>query len=62
LRIWSFIQQKGGVGKTTLCLNLAVAAEVKGEKVLVVDLDPQGSAGNFASPYAHDHCLSSRGP
>jgi chromosome partitioning protein len=44
LRIWSFIQQKGGVGKTTLCLNLAVAAEAKGERVLVVDLDPQGSA------------------
>jgi chromosome partitioning protein len=44
LRIWSFIQQKGGVGKTTLCLNLAVGAEAKGERVLVVDLDQQGSA------------------
>ena len=44
MRILSFIQQKGGAGKTTLCLNLSVAAEARGEKVLVVDLDPQGSA------------------
>jgi chromosome partitioning protein len=44
LRIFSFIQQKGGVGKTTICLNLSVVAEAKGERVLVVDLDQQGSA------------------
>ena len=44
MRIWAFIQQKGGVGKTTLCLNLAVAAEAKGERVLIVDLDQQASS------------------
>ena len=44
MRVWSFVQQKGGVGKTTLCLNLAVVAEAHGENVLIVDLDPQQSA------------------
>jgi chromosome partitioning protein len=49
MRTWSFLQQKGGVGKTTLCLNLAVVAADRGEKVLVVDLDPQGSAEAWRS-------------
>ena len=44
MRIWSFVQQKGGSGKSTICTNLAVHAEEKGETVLIVDLDPQSSA------------------
>ncbi len=43
-RVTSFVNQKGGVGKTTLAVNVAAEKARRGRRVLLLDADPQGSA------------------
>jgi chromosome partitioning protein len=51
-RVIVVANQKGGVGKTTSTVNLAAALALAGQRVVVLDLDPQGNAG---TAFAVDH-------
>jgi hypothetical protein len=44
MRTVAVISQKGGAGKTTLALHIAVAAELAGYSTVLIDMDPQGTA------------------
>ncbi|HLZ20214.1 MAG TPA: ParA family protein [Smithellaceae bacterium] len=52
--IIAFCNQKGGVGKTTCALNIAVGLELLGKKVLVIDFDPQAHLTYSLGIDAHD--------
>lgn len=43
-KVVSFSNQKGGVGKTTSCVNISAQIANKGKRVLMIDMDPQGNA------------------
>lgn len=47
MRTIALLTQKGGTGKTTLAASLAVAAAMAGERVIALDLDPQGSLARW---------------
>ena len=52
--IVAFLNQKGGVGKTTLSLHLAGAWAAQGRRVVLIDADPQGSALDWSERRSHE--------
>lgn len=48
MKVIAFVNQKGGVAKTTSCLNIGAALAIEGKRVLLIDLDPQGSLSKCA--------------
>jgi|TARA_B110000503_G_scaffold143147_1_gene242843 chromosome partitioning protein len=57
--IISLLNQKGGVGKTTLSINIAGAFSAKGYRVLLIDADPQGSSLDWAAKRKEDLIFNS---
>lgn len=56
--IVALLNQKGGVGKTTLAVHIATALTLRGRRVLLVDADPQGSALAWSASRADDSIVA----